>query len=530
MKRFIKWLAISFAVLILVAVSLPFLINVDQFRPTLQADLSSALGREVSLGNLHLKILSGEVTADDLSVAEDPAFGKPAFIQAKSLHVGVELWPFLFSRKLIVTDLLIDQPEIAAVQAPTGAWNFSTLGGKSKPAAQPSGQRLPLDLSVKLVKITNGRVTLRRTVGHWKPLVLEQANVELRDFSSSSVFPFSLSAQVRGGGNIQLDGKAGPLNPTDSAMTPVSVRLKATQLDLAGSGMNDAMPAIAGIAAFEGTGESDGTILKFQGKLKGEKMKLAQKGTPATRPLELDFSVQHDLRKHSGVIHQGDVHIGGATAHLTGSYLEQGESMVVNLKLSGPGMPVEELEGVLPALAVVLPAGTTLKGGTLSANFSMEGPAERLVVTGSLALNQTRLTGFDLSKKMVSIEKFAGLKAGPDMEIETLSTNLTSSPEGTATHDMKLVVPALGEVTGAGTVSPADQLDFKMSAMVHTTGLMSVVANKPIPFSVTGTASEPVFKPDIGAVAKEEIKSIGKDAEKAAGGLLKGLFEKKKTN
>jgi hypothetical protein len=46
----------------------PFLINVDQFRPTLQADLSTALGREVTLGNLHLKVLTGEVTADDLSI------------------------------------------------------------------------------------------------------------------------------------------------------------------------------------------------------------------------------------------------------------------------------------------------------------------------------------------------------------------------------------------------------------------------------------------------------------------------------
>src|SRR5579862_4005133 len=123
-KRFAKWVGIVFVLLILIVVSLPFLINVDQFRPTLQSDLSTALGREVSLGNLRLRILSGQVTADDLSVAEDPAFGKPAFLQAKSLHVGVELWPFIFSRKLIVTDLTIDQPEIAAVQTPTGNWNF----------------------------------------------------------------------------------------------------------------------------------------------------------------------------------------------------------------------------------------------------------------------------------------------------------------------------------------------------------------------------------------------------------------------
>src|SRR5260221_12828385 len=101
MRRILKWGSASLAVLILIVVSLPFLIYVDEFRPTLQSDLSTALGRKVTLGNLHLKILSGEVTADDLSVAEDPKFGKPAFLQAKALHAEVELCPFIFSRHLI---------------------------------------------------------------------------------------------------------------------------------------------------------------------------------------------------------------------------------------------------------------------------------------------------------------------------------------------------------------------------------------------------------------------------------------------
>jgi len=535
MKRLLKWVGILFAVVVLAVISLPFLINVDQFRPTLQSDLSSALGRDVTLGNLQLKILSGEVTADDLSVSEDPAFGKPAFLQAKSLHVGVELWPFIFSRKLIVTNLTIDQPEIAAVQSPVGDWNFSTLGAKTKPAAAATpasstsdAAHLPLDLSVKLIRITNGRLILRRTVGHWKPLELDQVNIELRDFASASTFPFSLSAQVHGGGTIQLDGKAGPINPADSAMTPVSVTLKAAQLDLANSGMNDAAPFVTGLAAFDGSGESDGVTMKLNGKLKGDKMKLSKNGTPATRPLEVDFSIQHDLRKHSGVIHQGDIHIGGAVAHLTGTYAEQGEAMTVNLKLSGPNMPVQELEGLLPAFGVVLPAGTSLQGGTANANLSMEGPADRLVTTGSLALNGTRLVGFDLSKKMSSIEKLAGIKANPDTEIQTLSANVKSAPDGLSAQDMQLVVPAIGELSGAGTVSPENALNFKMSAIVHASGIMAVVGKTPIPFTVEGTASEPVFKPNLGAVAKEEVKSVGKDVEKAAGGLLNGLLDRKK--
>ena len=64
------------------------------------------------------------MTADDLSVAKDPAFGKPAFLRAKSLHIGVKLWPFL-----IVTDLHVNQPEIALVQSPAGG---DTIGWQER--------------------------------------------------------------------------------------------------------------------------------------------------------------------------------------------------------------------------------------------------------------------------------------------------------------------------------------------------------------------------------------------------------------
>jgi len=522
-KRIAKWVGIFLAIVIIGVVSLPFLINVDQFRPTLQSDLSTVLGREVKLGGLQLKILSGEVTADDLSVGEDPAFGKPAFLEAKRLHVGVELWPFLISRKLIVTDLTIDQPEIALVQAQSGNWNFSTLGGKSEPVSSstPPSAKLPLDLSVQLVRITNGKLTLRRTFGHWKPLVLEQVNIGLRNFSSASAFPFSLAAMIRGGGSLKLDGSAGPINPTDSAMTPLSANLHLGQVDVARTGLNDAAPDVAGLISFDGSGQSDGRMMRVKGRLKAEKLKIAKTGTPAARPLELDFGVEHDLAKHRGVVQQGDIHLGKAVAHLTGTYAEQGDASLLALKLAGPEMPVQELEAMLPAMGVVLPAGTSLQGGTASVILAMEGPANRLVTTGSLALNNTKLTGFDLPKKMASIERLAGIKGGPDTEIQTLSANVRVAPEGTDAQNITLVVPAIGDLRGGGTVSAEYALDFKMSAQVHTSGLLVGVSDKPIPFSVGGTCSDPVFRPDVKAIVKDEVKGV-------AGGLLHGLLGGKK--
>jgi AsmA protein len=241
-----------------------------------------------------------------------------------------------------------------------------------------------------------------------------------------------------------------------------------------------------------------------------------------------DFAVRHNLRKHSGVLSQGDVHIGNALAHLTGTYAEQGESVILNMKFSGPNMPVQDLESLLPAMAVVLPAGTSLRGGAANATLAMEGPGDHLVTVGSLSLHNTRLTGFDLSKKMSTIEKLAGIKASPDTEIQTLSANIRVAPEGISAQDMKLVVPTMGDVSGAGTISPADALDFRMSAMVHTSGLLAVVGDRPIPFTVTGTSSDPIFRPDMKAVVNEELKGIEGGLGKGAGGLLNGLLGGKK--
>ena len=524
MKRIAKWTGVAIALLLIAVISVPFWINVNQFKPTLEASLSKALGREVHLGKLGLSLLAGEVTADDLSVSEDPHFGKPAFVSAKSLKVGVEILPFVLSRKLNVKQITLDGPEIVLAQAPGGDWNFSSLGSKKAAAPEPAvPNKASLDLSVQLVRIQNGRVTLRRTLGHWKPLVLEQVNIEVRDFSSTSAFPFSLSTNIAGGGTLTLTGKAGPINPDDSAQTPVSASVHLAKLDLARTGMNDFAPDLAGLISCDATGDSDGAEMHLKGKLEAEKVKVSKVGTPAARPVALDFSVSHNLRKHAGTIHQGDIHIGRAKASLTGTYAEQGESMVLHLKLNGPGMPLEELAAMLPALGVVLPGGTTLQGGTASASLDMEGPADKLVSGGALSVNNTKLTGFDLPKRMASIEKLAGIKGGPDADIQEVSANLHVAPEGTTIQDIKLILPAIGELSGGGTVSPANALDFKMSAQVQTSGLAAVVRNTPIPFTVQGTCADPVFRPDVKAVVKEEVKGV-------AGGLLRGLIGGKKKN
>src|SRR5947199_6190402 len=140
MKRALKIFGIVVAVMLLAVITLPFLVNVNSFRPRLESELSTALGRDVKVGNLSLSILSGSVAADNLSIADDPAFSSNPFVQAKQLKVGVELIPLIFSKALYVTQLTLDQPQIMLLRSASGKWNFSSLGGQSGAKPTNSGQ------------------------------------------------------------------------------------------------------------------------------------------------------------------------------------------------------------------------------------------------------------------------------------------------------------------------------------------------------------------------------------------------------
>jgi AsmA protein len=527
MRRIGIVIGVFVLVVALVVIGLSFLLDANRFKPSLESELSKVLGRRVSVGELGFSILSGSVSAGDLAISEDPSFGSGSFLKAKSLKVGAELVPLVLSRRLNVTGITIDDPEIVLLQSPSGTWNFSTLGNtKGEAKNQPSGgSASPLDLSVKSVNISKGRVSVGRTGSNKKPLVLDSVNVVVKDFSSAAQFPFSVSTKVSGGGDIKLDGKAGPIHPADASMTPIEVTLKINAIDLAASGLNSMAPDISGIVSVDGKGVSDGMTLDVNGHMKAERLKLAKNGTPSRIPVDLDFEDRHALRKNSGVVQRTVLHIGKSEAKLAGGYEERGESMLLQMMLGGSGMAATDLAALLPALAITLPAGSSIQNGTLDVKLMSEGPADKLVTTGYLMLTNVRLAGFDLGKKMAAVERLAGMKTSPDMDIQTASTNVRAAPDGISAQDIHFVVAGFGSLTGQGTISPSSMLDFKMNAAVQGSGLASALGSLSVPFTIQGSSSDPIFRPDVNAIANTQLK---KAETKAVGSILNNLLNGKK--
>ncbi len=584
MKRALKIIGIIVAVLIVVVLILPFVINVNDFRPRIESELTNALGRKVTVGNLRLSIFSGSLAAENIAIADDPGFGSDPFIRAPSLGVGVEVVPLVFSKTLHITDLTLSEPQVKLLRDRSGKWNFSTLGNaspakKGEQAASPNAaaarpgqpaenvksgnrpetgkaqsttpqggagspqeQSFQQNLSVAKLNIKDGQISMEDAATRAKAHVYSNVNVSVSNFSFSSQFPFTLTADLPGGGTVKLDGTAGPIDANDAALTPFQAKLDVKGLDLVASGSVEPSSGIAGVARFNGTVTSDGNQAHSSGNATVERLKLSTKGTPAQRAVSMHYGTTYELKKQTGQLSQTDVSVGKAVAKLGGSYDLHGESAILNMKLNADNMPVDDLETLLPALGVTLPSGSSLQGGTLSADLSVNGPVEKLVIAGPVKLLNTKLAHFDMGSKLAAISALSGAKTGSDTPIQTFSSNVHVAPAGIQTENVNLVIPAIGTLTGNGAVSPQNALDYKMTANLSGTvvsGLsqMAGMSGKggSIPFFIQGTASDPKFVPDVKGILGSQLKNqLGSQIPGGENGqgvvnAITGLFGKKKS-
>ncbi|HET6842407.1 MAG TPA: AsmA family protein [Candidatus Angelobacter sp.] len=563
MKRLLIIAGIVLGVLVVAVVMAPLFIDADSFRPDLEKKLSDSLGRTVHVGKLDASILSGGAKASNISISDDPAFSKGPFLQASSVQIGLELIPLIFSHQVKVTSLSVQSPDIVLLKNSAGKWNFSNLGaaaGKGKGRAASGNSSVPEssmaistasvfgdaqsknsgssapELSVDKFEIVNGTLRVGQSAGHTASHESVYKNVRLlaRNISETTVIPFTLLADTPGGGSLDVDGTAGPLNAEDSARTPMDAKLTLEHADLARSGFFDANSGLAGIVDFDGKVKSDGRKLHSEGRAKANNLKMMKGGAPSSQPVSLDYKSDFGLESQTGTL-SAQAHTGGSTATVSGTMDAHGEKTLAHLKILAQKMAVNDIEGILPAFGVTLPSGASLQGGTINADLAAEGPLDRLVITGPVKLSDTKLTGYDLSSKLGAVAALAGIRPSSETLIQTLSSALHVSPEGINADNILLDVPSLGQITGAGVMGSNSSLNFKMlmkpaGAMAQMAGGLGALAgNKGIPFLIEGTTANPIFRPALGSTIKSLIPGANDSGNQGGlGGVLGGLFGKKK--
>ena len=523
------WLKIVLAVIVLflaVIVIVPFFVNGAALKPTVETKLSSALGRRVTLGTLSFSLLSGSLVAKNIAIADDPAFSASPFIRAGELKVGVQVLPLLLHHQVNITRLVIDQPAIQLIQNDAGKWNFSTIGSSSQSSpSQPAGRP---NLTVGELQISNGSASVSSIPPHARPFVYSGVNLTVKDFSFTRSFPFDLSATLPAKGSLKLSGTAGPIPLASADETPFQATLHVAGFDPVASGLIEPSAGISGIADLDAQTRSNGTTVSSTGKVKAQRLQLARTGSPSPQPINIDFNLSNNLRARTGHISDIAIHAGSASAHITGNYRFTPASVLLDLHLAAPGMPIDPIEKLLPAFGIKLPSGSQLQGGTLSANLNVTGPASATTIAGPLSIDNSNLAGFDLGSKIEGLNPFGSHSGGT--QIRTVSAALNAAPQMTTISNINVDLPQLGTATGSGTVAPSGALNFNVVATLTgsnaSTALGNLVnqgvnqvrgllggflhpgqatqarTNKGIPLTVTGTATSPRIRANIGALLR----------------------------
>jgi AsmA protein len=567
MRRALRVLLVIIVVLVVLVLVAPFLIPVNQFRPTIEEKASAALGRKAEVGNLSLSLFTGSLAADNLSIADDPKFSKSPFLTAKSIKVGVELVPLILHKDLNITTIVIDSPEVTLLRNPGGVWNYSSFGASAaksqeKQAGAPPAQQPPPqeaekpskggEFSVEKLELRNGRVVVGSTNSQ-KRSTYDKVDLTASNVSLTTKFPVTLTANLPGGGTLKLDGTAGPLDQENTALTPVNAKLTVNNLNLASTGFLDPSAGLGGLLDLDATVGSQNGEAEVSGSAKLSKALLVSGGSPATVPVIVDFKTKYDLRKNRGVLEPSTLKIGNDVARLSGTYEVPADSdaVVLHVKAEGQNMPAKDLEAFLPAVGIYMPNGASLQAGTLNMNLDISGPTNKLVTSGNVGMFNAKLVGFDLGSKMAAVGSLVGINTGKDLDIEKMTTDLRVAPTGIEVQHFQAVLPALGTLTGNGTIDAKNNLDFKMAATLKggvgaaagaagnaatgaasnaVGGLLGKVtgaagiggaagnfmgncknasggSGPTIPFQIKGTTKDPKFVPDVGGVAASMLKS-----------------------
>lgn len=519
MKRLLIVLAVIVIVIIAAAAGALLLVDANHFRPQIQTALSNAMGRPVTLGKLHVSVMSGSLDADNIAIGDDPKFGKQPFVSAKSFAVGVRLWPLIAHQQLRVTSLTLDQPSVRLIQNRAGQWNFSSFAAAAPDKSTPDTRADIPAFSVDKLRIKNGSIVVKSAAGAARTYADVQISAD--HISAKSAFGFSMSAAIAGGGTLKLDGKLGPWHAGNAVLTPVDAHLLMRGLDLVGAGLMGKGDGVGGILDLDTQIHSSGGVLTSKGHIDANKLQLVASGSPSPQPISIDYQASYKLSNGTGSINHTALGTGKARLAVNGSFDNRGAVMRLNLAIVGKQLPVDDLQPLLPAMGVVLPKDSRLSGGTLGVNLRARGPLDKLVISGPVTLDDSRLAGYSLGSKLGGALSLAGIHAPKDTVIKHAEATLHMAPSGIGADPAVAEITDLGSFTGKGQMAADGKLDFKMlvkldksiadargsSAMLNNSkagrvlgGLLGGSSKQGIGVHITGTASEPKFKLDPHAV------------------------------
>ena len=407
-------LLIAAVIVILVVVGLvfivPMLVDVNQYRGQIQAELQKQLNRPVQLGSMSLSVIPLAVKVDNVTIGEDASFhSNVPFAQVKQLDVHVKLFPLL-SKKIEISSLTLEQPKIELIRNAAGIWNFGSLGQKPATAAAPPAPApkappqeakqpaQPSGFALAKLSIKDGQIAVTDEQKHQPRAVYDHIDLTLKDFAPNQPFSLDVTAHLPGKGKqtLELSGKGGPFNSAQLMNTPFTGTVKFNEVSLAGAQKFLNAQTLENSDAVI-TGSTDFSSGSGKASAKGS-LKLTDAvihGVQVGYPIEAEFNLADDLNADVIQISQLALKLGSTPISVSGTLNTKPTPAVVDVNINASDASIQEMARLASAFGVAFNPNTKI-AGQITAKVHAQGPTDRLAFNGNVNGRNLEVTGKEI--------------------------------------------------------------------------------------------------------------------------------------
>ncbi len=547
------------ALLLIATVAILLLVDPEDYRDEIVAALSEETGRAISLeGELGLSVLPCcSLQLGPLAVGNPRGWPDAEFLRAENVALSVQLWPLLTRGELQVGQVSLDGLQLNLISRRDGSVNWEFAGASDADTVETDGPGdAPPALAVEGIRVSDARLSY----------VDQQTNerIELQDlqFATGAITPdrpadvsLSLVAvgllpgqpvrlQLSGEAVLGADGKRAELNNLNVRLDDTTIRGQLRLTDPDTAAVEFAL-AVDRFDADRYLGDSETT--DAQGA--------AAENINAT-PVDIPVQTLRDLRLNGNLsiaelifsgaqLRDVAVTVGAADGvlrlhPLTAALYDGSYAGDVRLDVRGarPKLAVnEQLKGItLAALLTDTRGAANLSGsGNVSIKASASGTTvgellERLSGDASFELSDGIYKGIDLWYEIRKARALLKKTAAPDKpatlqtELSEFSGTLQFAGGQVQNRDFKAAVPFM-RLTGSGSYNLLNEaMDYTLQARVVETPTFADAQNQTeeldklqgltLPVRVTGTASNPKVKIELGDMVKDAAKDAARDAVK----------------
>src|SRR5262245_37674316 len=384
------------ALIVLAAATLPFLVDVNRYRPLIVSGVREATGRTIELGAISFTLLPapGLRVSGPITLSDSAAYPGRSALTAQSLSVRLGLLSLLRGRAS-VSSFVLHKPTLTLIRDGRGRWNFDDLvaragAGQASGAAGP-GQTGRPGVIVHRARVIAGRVVVYDDAvqpGRRAEVVIAPIDATIRGWGGDGPTELDLSAGL---GKSVLETRArlsaGEGSPR-LTLRAKGRRLRAEDFATLLPWIGVARPAglqVSGSVDLDGSAElpiEHPEALRFKGSLALEGLSYRDAGMALPlKDLSGQLTVDGDRAEWK------DFNVRAGASSLQGSL--QVEDFIhprVGFKLTSPRIDLNEIIATL--MPAASPAGTIPAGA--AAGTGSAGILEEISGAGRLDVKQVR--------------------------------------------------------------------------------------------------------------------------------------------